>query len=304
MILAPMDDVTDTVFRQIVASVGRPDVFFTEFTNIDALTSAGKDKVMPRLKFENFERPIIAQIWGSNPEKFFQVAQMLSQMGFDGIDINMGCPDKKVIRAGACSALIKNQDLAKKIIEATIKGSGGLPVSIKTRIGFSEIQTQEWVEFLLSTGVAALTLHFRTVKEMSKVPAHWEEAKIAVETRNKLKSKTLIIGNGDVKSLVEARQKINKYGLDGVMIGRGIFENVWLFNENVNPANITPEDRRALLEKHVDLFQQTWGETKDFNILKKFVKCYINGFSGASKTREKLMQCQDFNELSSILDLK
>ncbi len=297
MILAPMDDVTDTVFRQIVASVGAPDVFFTEFTNIDALTSIGKDKAMRRLKFENSERPIIAQIWGSNPEKFYQVAQMLSKMGFDGIDINMGCPDKKVIKAGACSALIKNLTLAKEIIEATIKGANGLPISVKTRIGFSQIQTAEWVSFLLSTNISAITLHFRTVKEMSKVPAHWNEAKIAVETRDKLNSKTLIIGNGDVKSLQEAKQKAKEYGLDGIMIGRGIFENVWLFNQSIDYKSITSEDKKTLLLKHLSLFKNTFGTEKNFELMKKFVKCYINGFEGASKLRESLMQTRTLDEL-------
>lgn len=297
LILAPMDDVTDSVFRQIVIGVGRPDVFFTEFTNVDALTSTGQKKVLGRLAFVPTEKPIVAQIWGSDPEKFYQVAQMISKMGFDGIDINMGCPDKKVIKANACSALIKNPKLANEIIQATIRGSNGLPVGVKTRIGFSSIQTEEWVSALLANEITALTLHFRTVKEMSKVPAHWEQAKIAVDIRNKMKSKTLIIGNGDVKSLQEANDKCKKYGIDGVMIGRGIFENVWLFNPDINPNNITVKDRLELLVKHIKLFEETKGLSKNFATLKKFVKCYINGFSGASEMRAKLMETKNLDEL-------
>lgn len=297
MILAPMEDVTDTVFRQIVDSVGRPDVFFTEFTNIDALTSSGRQRVINRLQFSENERPIVAQIWGSDPNKFYKVAQELVEMKFDGIDINMGCPDKKVIKANACSALIKNPQLAKEIIQATVEGAKGLPVSVKTRIGFSEILTEQWIPELLETNITALTLHFRTVKEMSKVPAHWDQAKIAVDIRNQMKSKTLIIGNGDVKSLEEANQKTKEYGLDGIMVGRGIFENVWLFNKNVKLEDKTIKDRLELLFKHIELFDQTWRDTKNFAILKKFVKCYINGFPGASEMRVELMKTENLQEL-------
>ncbi len=299
MILAPMEDVTDTVFRQIVNTVGRPDVVMTEFTSTDAMCSPGLKRVSDRLEFDSSERPVVAQIWGTDPEKFTQAAKIISKMGFDGIDINMGCPVRDVTKTGACSALIKTPLLAKQIIEATKLGAPKLPISVKTRIGFNEIDTENWVKFLLEQNLSALTLHFRTAKEMSKVPAHWEEAQKAVAVRNQLQVKTLIIGNGDVKSLQEAHDKAAQYQLDGIMIGRGIFENVWIFNPDIKIEEITLAERLALLQKHIELFEKTWGNAKNFAILKKFVKCYINGFSGASELRVNLMETKSLTELKT-----
>ncbi len=292
-ILAPMDGVTDTVFRQIVASVGKPDVFYTEFVPVDALLSRGKEKALRTLKYSKFEKPIIAQIWGTDPEKFYKSAQIIKKLGFDGIDINMGCPKKDEVKNGACSALIKNPKLAAKIILATIKGAEGLPVSVKTRIGFSQIDTAKWVETLLKTPISSLILHLRTVSEKSQPPAHWDEISKAVEIRNKLKSNALIIGNGDVNSLKEAKEKCDQYGIDGVMIGRGIFENVCLFSEK----EFTPKQKIKLLIKHLELFKKVWGDTRHFELMKKFVKCYINNFERSSKIREKLMGTKTLDEL-------
>ena len=292
-----MDGVTDTVFRQIVVSVGRPDALFTEFTSIDGLLSAGKGETSKRLTFSNIERPIVAQIWGSDPEKFYKAAQLISKLGFDGIDINMGCPDNSTIKKGACAALIKNPKLAKEIILAAIKGAGGLPVSVKTRIGFDKIETGPWVKTLLSTPIAALTLHLRTVPEMSRVPAHWEEIKKAVEIRNKVAPNTLIIGNGDVKSIQEAKRLCEQYKIDGVMIGTGIFENVWLFNPGVNIEKVTPQQKIELLIKHLALFQETYEDSKHFELMKKFVKCYVNNFPRAVQVRDKLMKTKTLVEL-------
>lgn len=292
-----MDGVTDTVFRQIVVSTGKPDVFFTEFIPVDALFSKGCENFLESLKFAESERPIVAQIWGSNPENFYKAAEILSRIGFDGIDINMGCPDKNVIKKDAGSALIKNPKLAKEVIEATTKGAKGLPVSVKTRIGFEEIETQNWVTHLLKTPISVLILHLRTVPEMSKVPAHWEEIGKAVEIRNKLKSKTLIIGNGDVKSLQEARDKCDEYKIDGVMIGRGIFENVWLFNENIGSRKNSTRERIQLLIKHLELFRKTYENRRHFELMKKFVKCYVNNFEKAAINRERLMKTKTLDEL-------
>lgn len=303
--LAPMEQVTDTVFRQIITGCGAPDVFFTEFTSVEGLTSAGKNKVDKRLKFTEKEHPIVAQIWGKTPEAFYMVAQEISEMGFDGIDINMGCPDHSIVKKGSCGALIKNHKLAAEVIQATKEGSRGLPVSVKTRIGFTHVSTHEWVQFLLEQKIDALTLHLRTVKEESKVPAHWDEMKIVLEVRNSVSPDTILIGNGDVKSWQEAYEKVEQYyGIDGVMIGRGIFENIWLFNKRVDLRTITPEDKLQLLLKHVDLFEKTWGETKNFLILRKFVKAYVNGFTGASDMRVKLMETKTIKALrSSICDI-
>lgn len=305
-ILAPMDGVTDTVFRQIVKSISNPDVLFTEFVPIDAILSKAQEKVIEKsLKFSESERPIVAQIWGNDPQKFYESAKIISKLGFDGIDINMGCPEKNVVKKGSCSALINNPKLAQEIILTTIKGANGLPVSVKTRIGFGVIDIENWVKVLLETPISALTLHLRTVSEMSKVPAHWEEIEKAVKIRNELKSKTLIIGNGDVKSLKDAKEKCKLYGINGIMIGTGIFENVYLFNEGVEPLKVTPRQKIELLLKHVKLFEKTFGDTRHFELMKKFVKCYVNNFDEASSKREILMNTKTLSELiDSINALK
>ena len=302
--LAPLDGVTDTAFRQLVASVGRPDVLFTEFVPIDAILSKAQETVIAKsLRFSEVERPVVAQIWGSNPEKFYESAKIIKKLGFDGIDINMGCPEKNVIKKGACSALIKNPKLAQEIILATIKGAGDLPVSVKTRIGFGTLDTENWVRTLLQTPISTLTLHLRTVAEMSKVPAHWEEIEKAVKVRDELGSKTLIIGNGDVKSLKEAKIKCKKYEIDGVMIGRGIFENVYLFNPKIDIAKVTPKQKVELLLKHILLFEKTFGNARHFELMKKFVKCYVNNFDGASEKRENLMKTKTLQELISEVSI-
>jgi len=198
LIQAPMDDVTDTVFRQIIARCGKPDVFFTEFTNVEGMCSRGKDKVGKRIVFTPVERPIVAQIWGLDPLKFTETAKLIKRMGFDGIDINMGCPEKSVVKRGSCGAIIDNPKLAKEIILAVRKGAVGLPISVKTRIGVKNIQTEKWIKFLLEMDLDAITIHGRTVAEMSDVPNHWDEIGKAVRLRDSMKSKTLIIGNGDI----------------------------------------------------------------------------------------------------------
>lgn len=291
-----MEGVTDTVFRQIVTSVGKPDVFYTEFVPVEALLSKGKEKALSFLKYTEFERPIVAQIWGTNPEHFYQVAKLVKKLGFDGIDINMGCPVRNVTKIGACSALIKNPVLAVEIINATIKGAGGLPVSVKTRIGFDKIITEQWVTTLLQTKIAALTLHLRTSKELSTPPAHWDEMEKAVKIRDQINSEALLIGNGGVKTITEARKKCAQYGIDGVMIGTGIFENVWLFDESVDITKVTPGQKIDLLIKHLELYKKIRG-FEHFQTLKKFVKCYVNNFAGASEIREKLMATKTLDEL-------
>lgn len=299
-ILAPMEDVTDTVFRQILLKTGRPSLFFTEFTNVDGMESAGREQVTKRLKFLPEEKPLIAQIWGITPENFYKAAQEIQAMGFDGIDLNMGCPQKDVTSHGACSALIKNHSLATEIIKATQEGAGDLPVSVKTRIGYSTIQTEEWIGFLLSHNLPALTVHGRTVKEMSKVPAHWDEIGKAVAIRDRLGLGTLIIGNGDVQSLAEAEEKIKTYEIDGVMIGRGIFHNPWLFDKTVNPEKKTLQERIQLLYDHVALYQTTWNTSKHYPPLKKYFKIYLSGFDGASEIRTKFMETNTPDEALTL----
>lgn len=298
-LLAPMDDVTDVVMREIVAENFRPDVFFTEFVSADAICSEGWDKQIRKFEYTKKQRPMIAQIWGINPENFYKTAKILKNLGFDGIDINMGCPDYTIIKKGACSALIKNHKLAKEIVDIVKKV--GLPVSVKTRLGFEDIQTEQWIGFLLSLNLQALTIHVRTVREMSKVPAHWDEIGKIVEMRNKMKRETVIIGNGDVKSYEEVLDKYDKYKVDGVMIGRGIFHNLFVFKKSLKGKQKSLEQMLNLLLTHARLFTKTWGNTKNFAILRKFFKVYISGFTGANELRIRLMETTSLEETEEVI---
>jgi len=295
-VLAPMEDVTNFTFREIVATeLPKPDVFFTEFTNTDALTSSGFEKTIHRFKFSENQRPIVAQIWGTNPNNFLKSAKIVEDLGFDGIDINMGCPDRAVIKIGACSALIENRPLAKEIIEAVKKGTKKLPISIKTRIGFKEVVTEEWITFLLEQKIDALTVHGRTAKQLSDVPANWVEIAKAVKIRNKISSNTIIIGNGDVKNYEEIREKVEKYGVDGVMIGRGIFANPWVFEKEIKSHDF--KEAKTILIKHLKLCD----ENQHYDKIKKFFKMYVNNFDGANNLRVKLMTTKSVDEALDLL---
>jgi nifR3 family TIM-barrel protein len=302
MILAPMEDVTDSVFRQIIIDCGRPDLFFTEFTNVEGMASKkGNHIVTQRLQYTSQEKPLIAQIWGKDPKHYFEAAKKIVDMGFDGIDINMGCPEKSITKNGCCSALINNPSLASEIIKATQEGvRGEIPVSVKTRIGFTTIVTESWISFLLSHNLAAITVHGRTAKEMSAVPCHWDEIGNSVILRDHLKSDTLIIGNGDVFTLKDAQEKVAQYKVDGVMIGRGIFHNPFLFTgkerEDI-PISVLIDTAK----KHNALYGSTWGKQKNFAALKKFYKIYVQGFPGAQEMREKLMLTNSIEEAEQIL---
>lgn len=289
--MAPMEDVTDVVFRQVIEEIAPPDVFFTEFANVEAVLH---DETS-RLVYKKSKIPTVAQIWGVNPESFYKVAQIISDMGFSGIDINIGCPQRPEMKIGGCAALIDNPKLAAEIIDAARRGTN-LPVSVKTRIGLKEIQTEEWIGFLLSQNIDALTVHGRTAKEMSSVPAHWDEIAKAVSLRNQSKSKTIIIGNGDVKSLQDAGYRAQETGVDGCMIGRGVFENPWCFSKSQTP--ILKSQKLNLLKRHVKLWQETWKNKKNFSVLKKYFKIYIRDFEGASELRAKLMNTNSLEELN------
>jgi tRNA-dihydrouridine synthase len=288
-ILAPMEDVTDTVLRQVIARYGKPTVFFTEFTNVEGMFSKGARHVVHRLQYTEIERPLVAQIWGSEPENFRKAARQLIEMGFDGIDLNMGCPAQGPVSRGVCSGLINNRPRAREIIQATQEGAAGIiPVSVKTRLGFRTIDLS-WIEFVLEQHPAVLTVHLRTVSEMSKVPAHWDRLKAVVEMRDAISPQTLVIGNGDIKSLAEAKEKIAEAGADGAMVGRGIFENPFLFaGTSINDK--TPEEKMHMLLDHMHLWQETWGTSKHFPTLRKFFKVYANGFPGAQDLRIQLME--------------
>ncbi len=300
-VLAPMENVTDYIFREIVATyLPKPDVLFTEFTNVDALNSTGFEKTIHRFNFSNRQRPIVAQIWGLNPENYYKSAKLIEELGFDGIDINMGCPVRAVVKIGACSALINNQLLAKEIISATKKGSKKLPISIKTRIGFDEVVTEEWVIFLLEQKIDALTIHGRTAKQLSKTAADWNEIKKAVEIKDSISPNTTIIGNGDIKSYHQIINRSQESGVDGVMIGKGIFSNPWIFDKNEKQKH-TPEEYKTILVNHLNLYNKIHGEKHHYDVIKKFFKMYINNFNGASKLRSELMQTKNITGAIKLL---
>lgn len=302
-VLAPMDDVTDTVFRQIVAETAAPDLFFTEFVNVDGLQSPGRERLLPKLKLSDKEHPIIAQIWGKIPENYYKTTKDIIAMGYDGVDINMGCPDKAVVKNGCCSALINNRELAGEIIEAVREAAGDhFPISVKCRVGFTTIDLS-WIEFLLEQKLNMLSIHVRTTKEMSKVPAHWELFEEIVKLRNKISPSTLIVGNGDIATRELGLELADKYKLDGVMIGRGIFQDPYLFSEESKWVQATKEDRINLYKKHVELFASTWqNNERHVPTLNKFCKVYIQNFDGAKELREKLMNAKSTDELLEILE--
>ena len=313
-VLAPMDDVTDTVFRQIVADCATPDLFFTEFVNVDGLQSPGRAKLLKKLLCSSNETPLIAQLWGKNPDNFYKSAQQLAdgtfarEMGlpdgvnFAGIDLNMGCPEKTAVKNGTCSALINNRELAAEIISATKAGvDGSLPVSVKTRLGFSAIDLT-WHEFLLSQHLAMITIHSRTRKEMSKVPAHWDILGKISELRTKIKSDTLIVGNGDILTRQQGLKLAQQCGLDGVMIGRGVFQDPFAFAYSSPWLGYTTDQKLALFEKHVRLFTATWVHNeRPFVQMNKFCKIYIQGFGGAKELRERFMQVGSADELLELI---
>ena len=292
-----MDGVTDMVFRQIVTKIGKPDVLFTEFVSCDGLMSNGRKRVEQSLLFKPNEQPVVAQIWGANPKNFYESAKHIEKLGFSGIDINMGCPHRPVVKGGACSALIKKHSIAGEIIKATKEGAGKLPVSVKTRIGFEKESVEEWIGFLLKQDLAALTIHLHTVAELSKTPAHWELMPKILEMRDKYAPETVIIGNGEIGSMNEVKEKYKRYYCEGFMIGRGIFANPWLFDQSGEKAGVLIGERFETFMRHIDLYEKTWGSKKNYANLKKFCKAYINNFPGASRYREKIMEAKSLEEL-------
>jgi len=306
-VLAPMEDVTDNVFRQIIQEEGRPDLFMTEFTNCDGICSPGREKVIHRLNYDKSQLPIIGQIWGSNPDNYPETTKIVIDKGFSGVDINMGCPVAKVVRRLSGAGMIKSPELAKQVIDATRdsiienKREKDFAFSIKTRIGINSIDL-DWIKFLLEQKLDALSIHLRTVKEQSKVPAHWELMPQIIEMKEKISPNTVIIGNGDIKTRGQIKSAMSQYGVDGVMIGRGIFENLWIFNDKIDSAQLTKEKRLNVLLHHMDLFVSTWGNSKNFQLLKKFFKVYLKGFDGATQLRNQLIRLQTHEEIRDSIE--
>jgi nifR3 family TIM-barrel protein len=300
--IAPMANVTDAAFRRMFVECGRPDVFWTEFVSVEGLLSKGKEKLLVDFWYHKREHPIVAQVFGSKPEQFEAVGPLIRELGFDGVDINMGCPDRGVEKSGGGAALIKNPKLAKEIIRALKKGVGDLPVSVKTRIGYTKDEIGTWIPALLEEDLAALTVHLRTRNEMSNVAAHWELAPKIVELRDRHAPQTLVLGNGDVNSLEDARARVRESGVDGAMIGRGIFGNPWLFSGKAPYI----KEKLERMVKHTELFEELYcnpqdGIIKNFDVMKKHFKAYVSGFDGAKELRIKLMEADSAKEVRAIV---
>ena len=335
-VLAPMADVTDPAFRRIVTKYGKPDVLWTEFVSADGLAHpVAREKLIKDLAYVETERPIVAQLFSSNPEKMRIAARICAELGFDGIDINMGCPDRTIEHQGAGASLMKTPEIAGQIIQATKDGINdagkNIPVSVKTRVGYNKIEIDTWIPFLLKQDITVLTVHARTRKELSLVPARWEHIREVVRLRNKLAPQTLIIGNGDVTDMTDAREKSRSSDADGVMIGRAIFGNPWLFADedktqktkslqsvvknilfrfglikknkywlDVKPTRPLAEKLHVMVE-HAHLFEELLPR-KNFSIMKKHFKAYVHGFDRAKELRLKLMETSTAREVETIVD--
>ena len=324
--LAPMADVTDRAFRQIIVkySEGKVSrtlldtyVTWTEFVSADGLCLGGKEALINDLAFTKKEKPIVAQFFTSKPEMMEKATALAVKFGFDGIDINMGCPDKSVEKQNAGAKLIKNPKLARELIRAAQKGYKDAhctgdkcgvmmpPISVKTRVGYSKNELETWLPELLAENPAAIIIHARIRKQLSFVPADWRQIKRAVEIRDKIQRNgyTLIIGNGDIKNLEDAKQKAKETGCDGVMIGRGLFGNPWFFSGHTP----TTKEKLKVLVEHTGVFEKIVlpkppkGQGKSFAVMKKHFKAYVNGFDGAKELRAKLMEAENAKEVADIV---
>lgn len=303
--LAPMADVTDPAYRRLIAEIHPPDVTWTEFVSADGLYYTrekkgitGDENPLTRdLIYTEKERPIVAQLFTSNPETMAYAAKLCASQGFDGVDINMGCPDRSIEKQGAGAAMIKSIENARAVVAAAREG--GLPVSVKTRLGYNQETIDEWIGALLELQLPLLTVHLRTRKEMSLVPAHWELLPRIVQLRNTIAPGTLISGNGDIRDLDDAKEKVAASGADGAMLGRAIFGNPWVFSGR-KPEELTPKERLEALAMLAQYFDEL-RPRKSYHLLKKHFKAFVNGWQGAAELRGRLMETQDIDELLPIL---
>ncbi len=310
VMVAPMADVTDVAFRTMIAKYSRmgedrggPDIMWDEFVSADGLNSPGREILKNDLAYGEAERPIVAQLFTSDAENMYQAAKLCRELGFDGIDINMGCPVSTIEKQGAGAGLIQTPEIAVELIRAAQRGAEGVPVSVKTRIGFNKIEYKEWLGKLLTCDLPALTIHLRTKKEMSLVPAHWELATEIYEFCKSIAPNTIIIMNGDVKSLKEAQEKYEQYKIDGVMIGRGVFGTPWFFDWELMHLGKekTLKEKFEIMLEHTKLYEETVGKYKSFAIMKKHYKAYVNGFDGASDLRVRLFECDNYAEVERVI---
>lgn len=322
--VSPMDGVTDAPFRYIVAKHGPSAVSFTEFTNVEGL-ARGAVSMLKAFRYSEVERPVVAQIYGVEEESYYKVALMLCHLGFDGIDINMGCPANKVARRNSGAGLIRIPKHAQKLVLTTkqavkdwsegitlekagirpkiinhlkaIKPEEGpriqIPVSVKTRTGVDKIVTEEWISTLLETEPANLSLHGRTLKQMYTGHANWEEiGKAAALCRP---TETSFLGNGDVMNLDDAYRKIKEYDTDGVLVGRGTLGNPWFFKAHTP----TTKERIKVAVEHCKAFEELMPDLAFFN-MRKHLGWYCKGFDGARELRSKLMQTNSSEEVEAV----
>ncbi|OJF93600.1 tRNA-dihydrouridine synthase [Alkalibacterium sp. 20] len=302
-VLAPMEDVTNVVFRHVISEAGRPDVFFTEFTNtVSYCHPEGRNSVRGRLTFTEDEQPLVAHIWGDQPEHFREMSVGLTKEGFKGIDINMGCPVPNVSGKGKGSGLIRRPEVASELIEAA--KAGGLPVSVKTRLGYTKLdEWRDWITHLLKQDIVNLSIHLRTKKEMSKYDAHWELIPDIMKLRDEVAPDTLITINGDIPDRETGMKLFEKYGVDGIMIGRGVFTNPFAFEEE--PKDHTSSEMLDLLRLHLDFFDEYEFSSEmqqSFKPLRRFFKIYVRGIRGASNLRSQLMETKTTDDVRTLLD--
>lgn len=300
-VLAPMEDVTDVVFRHVISEAGRPDVFFTEFTNTESYCHPeGIHSVRGRLTFTEDEQPIVAHIWGDKPEHFREMSIGMAEMGFKGLDINMGCPVPNVATKGKGAGLILRPEQAAEIIQAA--KAGGLPISVKTRLGYTDIdEWRDWLTHVLKQDIANLSIHLRTRREMSKADAHWELIGEVKALRDEIAPDTMLTINGDIPDRKTGLELVEKYGVDGVMIGRGVFNNPFAFEKE--PREHSSEELLDLLRLHLDLFDKySKDESRLFKPLRRFFKIYVRGIKGAGELRHKLMDTVTTDEVRALLD--
>jgi len=299
-VLAPMANITDAAFRRMIAKYGKPDVMYTQFVPCDGLCSPGRDNLLPHLWYDESERPIVAQFFGAKPENFYHSAKLAVELGFDGIDINMGCPDNNVLKQNAGSGLIKFPEVAKEIIQASKEGAGDLPVSVKTRLGFHEIEYQSWLPAILEQNVAALIVHLRTKKELSKVEAHWELASDIAEMAHSYN--TPIIGNGDVYTLDQLDEKCDLHDMDGVMLGRAVIGNPWCFNPEISKSDLSMETVLGVMLEHARLFDSLYTDLIVFAAIRKHLAAYVKDFYKASSLRAELIQTSSIKEIETVVE--
>jgi len=298
-VLAPMEAVTDVVFRHVVAQAAPPDLYFTEFTNATGWVHAGEKAIGGRLVKTDDENPIIAQLWGADPEAMAKLATHCKELGYDGIDLNCGCPDASAVKSGSGAGLIRNPELTKQLIKAA--KTAGLPVSLKTRLGYSRVdEYKEWLSFVLSLDLANLTIHLRTKKEMSKVPAHFELISDIKKLRDEIAPQTLLTINGDIRDRQHGLELIEQTGVDGVMIGRGVFHNPFAFEKESRAHS--REELLGLLKLQLDLYDQYSEQTgRPYDTLKRFFKIYVRDFEGAAELRDQLMHTKSTDEVRALL---